>query len=198
MCSIPSKQELRRTARAFLSLNGPSQGAKWGQAMARQITALHCWRTARTIFCFVSTSKEPDTNPLLQAALSQGKTLCVPRLGQHPGQMDAVPIQTLEQLAPTPLGLWEPSAALPAADPQQLDLVIAPCLMASTTGQRLGQGGGYYDRFLTRCCCPVLVLCPQELVQPQLPVTPLDHPCDGVVTQQQILAMPGTQCSTKY
>ena len=93
--------------------------------MAETLTKSELWKQAVVVFCFVSTSREPSTRPLLELALAQGKTLCVPRTGPE-GFMEAVPITGLEQLAPARFGLLEPAPGLPALDPGQLDLVIAP------------------------------------------------------------------------
>lgn len=181
------KADLRAQARALLSQAGPERTAAWGLAMAETLTKSELWKQAVAVFCFVSTSREPSTRPLLELALAQGKTLCVPRTGPE-GFMEAVPITGLEQLAPARFGLLEPAPGLPALDPGQLDLVIAPCLMAAPDGLRLGQGGGYYDRFLPRCRCPVVLLCPAALVQNDLPAEPHDRRAGFVLTEQGFLS----------
>lgn len=181
------KADLRAQARALLSQAGPERTSAWGLAMAEHLTKSELWKQAGAVFCFVSTSREPSTRPLLELALAQGKTLCVPRTGPD-GFMEAVPITGLEQLAPARFGLLEPAPGLPALDPGQLDLVIAPCLMAAPDGLRLGQGGGYYDRFLPRCRCPVVLLCPAALVERELPTESHDRRADFVLTEQGFLS----------
>ena len=180
------KAALRARARAFLRQAGPEQTAAWGRAMAEYLTKRELWQQAGAVFCFVSTAREPSTRPLLELALAQGKTLCVPRTGPE-GFMEAVPITSLNQLVPARFGLLEPAPDLPALDPGRLDLVIAPCLMAAPDGRRLGQGGGYYDRFLPRCRCPAVLLCPSALVQNDLPAESHDHRADLVLTEQGFL-----------
>ena len=176
------KAALRAEARAFLGAAGPDRTALWGRAMAGHLLQTRLWDAARTVFCFVSTDREPDTRPLLEAALTGGKTLCVPRTGPD-GFMEAVPVSSLEQLRVARFGLLEPPPPLPALAPAQLDLVIAPCLMATPDGLRLGQGGGYYDRFLPRCTCPVVLLCPAALVRNDLPAESHDQRADRVLTE---------------
>lgn len=181
------KAALRAQARAFLAAAGPEQTAAWGRAIAEHLTSADLWRRSRSVFCFVSTPREPGTRPLLERALAEGKTLCVPRTGPE-GFMEAVPVDSLDQLAPARFGLLEPAPDLPALAPEQLELVVAPCLMAAPDGLRLGQGGGYYDRFLPRCRCPVVLLCPTGLVQSDLPAEAHDRCADLVLTEEGFLS----------
>lgn len=181
------KALLRTRARGLLHRAGPQTTEAWGRAMAGHLAETRLWRRARAVFCFVSTAREPSTRPLLELALAQHKLLCVPRTGPD-GFMEAVPVTGLEQLAPARFGLLEPAADLPALAPEQLELVIAPCLMAAPGGLRLGQGGGYYDRFLPRCRCPVVLLCPDALVQSELPAEAHDRRADLVLTERGFLA----------
>jgi 5,10-methenyltetrahydrofolate synthetase len=46
------------------------------------------------------------------------------------------------------LGTLEPDASLPASEP---DAILVPCLFADRQGHRIGRGGGFYDRYLSRC-----------------------------------------------
>ena len=185
--SVACKTVLRARSRAFLTESGPELTASWGRAMTEHLTGTDLWRRAGSVFCFVSTAREPDTRPLLEQALAEGKTLCVPRTGPN-GFMEAVPVDSLDRLAPARFGLLEPAPDLLALAPEQLDLVVAPCLMAAPGGLRLGQGGGYYDRFLPRCRCPVVLLCPAGLVQSDLPAEAHDRRADLVLTEQGFLA----------
>ena len=65
------KREARAEARARLAGCTPEDTARWGEAMFEYLRVLPVWNTARTVMCFVSTPSEPDTRPLLQAALRQ-------------------------------------------------------------------------------------------------------------------------------
>lgn len=181
------KAALRKQARQYLRMQPPQTFSEWGNAMALALFELDVWKNAQTVFCFVSTDLEPSTLPILKAVLAHKGTLCVPRTTDENGQMDAVSITDLNQLSAGRWGLLEPSAQLAAFEPQQLDLIVAPCLMAGPNGARLGQGGGYYDRFFSRCQCPSVVLCPSDLVHPNLPLEPFDCPIDYVITETGVL-----------
>lgn len=144
--------------------------------------SLEQWQAAETIFCYVSVNAEPDTRRLIENALAAGKRVCVPRcLGG--GVMEGRQVTALSQLKPAPFGLLEPDVSAPLIPPQELDLVVAPCVAADREGWRLGYGGGYYDRYLPRVACPVICLCRGRLLQQQLPHGPMDIQATGVLTE---------------
>ena len=137
------KAAARRWARQTRAAFTPEQWAAFGAAMAQRLCLLPQWQAAQTVFCFASHGPEPDTLPLLQAALAEGKQLCVPRC-TGPGQMEAIPLGDLALLAPGSYEIPEPPAQLPPCPPAGIQLAVLPCLAAGLDGTRLGHGGGYY------------------------------------------------------
>ena len=180
------KREARAEARARLAGCTPEDTARWGEAMFEHLRVLPVWNTARTVMCFVSTPSEPDTRPLLQAALCQGRALCLPRQCEA-GRMEAHRVAALFALRPGPYGILEPPCALPVVDPAAIDLIVAPCLAAAPDGARLGHGGGFYDRFFARSGAARVVFCPSAAVFPRLPADEFDLPADLVITERGIL-----------
>ena len=180
------KREARAEARARLAGCTPEDTARWGEAMFEYLRVLPVWNTARTVMCFVSTPSEPDTRPLLQAALRQGRALCLPRQCEA-GRMEAHRVAALFALRPGPNGILEPPCTLPVVDPAAIDLIVAPCLAAAPDGARLGHGGGFYDRFFARSGAARVVFCPSAAVFPRLPADEFDLPADLVITERGIL-----------
>jgi 5-formyltetrahydrofolate cyclo-ligase len=74
-------------------------------------------------------------------------------------------------------------------DPYWPDVVIVPGLAFTARGERLGQGGGWYDRFLgaTRPDCATIGVCFVEQVVDSLPIEPHDVVVDRVVTDRGVL-----------
>jgi 5-formyltetrahydrofolate cyclo-ligase len=125
---------------------------------------------------------------LLSSGAGEAKQFYVPRcapkrrLAIHP----YVPGQT--PLRAGPFGIREPDPAqVPEAEPGILDMVVVPAVMLSETGDRLGYGGGYYDRFLPRLpeSCVRLGALPEALVRPSFPRDPWDAPLDIIVTENR-------------
>jgi 5-formyltetrahydrofolate cyclo-ligase len=70
----------------------------------------------------------------------------------------------------------------------ELNLLLIPALAVSEDGTRMGKGGGYYDRFLTRYraaggAAPVVAVTHDHEFVPagSLPADALDVPVDGVL-----------------
>lgn len=180
------KQAARRAARQQLAKISPQEFSAIGAAMWQTLQAQPAWQSAESVFCFVGALHEPDTMPILQGALSAGKQLLVPRIA-GPGQMQLVPLQSLEQLQPGAFGILEPGQALPAVlAGSGVQLAVLPCLAATRSGARLGHGGGYYDRFLANYSGQRLILCPEALLAQLLPTGPLDEPAQAVLTEKAL------------
>lgn len=86
-------------------------------------------------------------------------------------------------LVPGALGIHEPTADLPIAVP---DIILVPLVAVDACGNRLGQGGGYYDRTLallraTQRIVAVGVAWDVQRVE-ALPADPWDAPLDALAT----------------
>lgn len=79
--------------------------------------------------------------------------------------------------------------AVPESDvgPGWPDVVVVPGLAFTATGERLGQGGGWYDRFLAASTATSIGVCFAEQVVEVLPVESHDVTMDHVVTDRGVL-----------
>ena len=177
------KKRLRTLCRTLLSAPGE------GEAVCRQVLALPEFRQAKTIMAFCSTEDEPDTRLLLEQALAAGKRLCLPRCTGG-GRMQAYAVTTLAQLQPDRWGIPAPAADCPVVPPEEIDLIIAPCVACTREGVRLGRGAGYYDRFAARTAAPLAVLCLSTRLFDMLPAEPHDRRAALVITAQAVYRPP--------
>ena len=169
-----TKAEARAQARALWRQWDAAALRAMGRRMAQELFARPEWRQAGWVFCFVPLPSEPDLRPVLEGALRAGKRLAVPRIAG--GQMQAVRLQSLDELAPGAYGIWEPAGGevLAAADFPADALALVPCLAAGPNGVRLGRGGGYYDRFLAQYKGRSLLVCPAALTLAGIPADAWD------------------------
>ena len=144
-------------------------------------------QAAKTVFGFVGTAQEIDTQPALQALLDAGKTLCVPQCAPL-GVMHAKQIESLAQLTPGAFGILEPAPSAQTVQPAQIDVALLPCVAAQADGTRLGQGGGYYDRYLPQLAPTAftILLCRSALLLPQgqIPTQQHDIAAHAVLTEE--------------
>ena len=90
------------------------------------------------------------------------------------------PFKHGDKLEKSSMGIYEPVSE--PINPEILDLVIVPALMADRHGYRLGYGGGYYDRFLTQIPkVKKIVAVPKELFIDELPHDYYDVQIENII-----------------
>jgi 5-formyltetrahydrofolate cyclo-ligase len=173
-----NKAELRqamRAARAGIDQREERTARLWQAVMADP-----AWRRATTVMLYVSFGSEPDTSALIDAAISAGKRVLVPRVEQ--GELAVVDFAPGADVVRSAFGVDEPVGD--PVDPQLIDLVVAPGLAFDRSGGRLGYGRGYYDRLLGRLRpgAAVVGACFEEQLVDAVPMGPRDHRLDRVIT----------------
>lgn len=130
-------------------------------AFRDHVLALPVIQEARCVSVYASRPHEPSTGPLIEALHRRHVKVLVPLLGDglqrgwgvYRGIDDL--IERAPGRPPEPSGDFMPSSALAEAD-----VIVVPALAVDTSGTRLGQGGGWYDRALVdaRRDAPVIAL----------------------------------------
>lgn len=141
------KPEIRQELRKQYAALSESEWEARSRNLCSRILNEPGYQIAKSIFCYVSIKKEPDTRALMQKILKDGKRLCVPRC-KPDGSMEAVPVNSLDDLQKGLFGIPEPPQRIAPVSSDKIDLIIVPALAANKDGYRLGQGKGYYDRYL--------------------------------------------------
>ena len=182
MTKSEEKKRLRRTIRALDAGLSPRYRKESDQRIAAHLLGMPEYLAADTVFCFVSMAQEIDTTPILEDVLRRGKRLCVPRC-TGPHEMELRQIPSLSHLTPGQYGILEPSEEAPLVPIDAVDFSLLPCLSCNHLGQRLGRGGGYYDRFLSAYRGGSVLLCREKLIRAEIPVEPHDYPIPWVLTE---------------
>ncbi|MBN7774383.1 5-formyltetrahydrofolate cyclo-ligase [Clostridium aminobutyricum] len=155
------------------------------EKIAHHIIALEEYQSSKTLFCFVSTEDEVNTYPIIRHALSVGKRVCVPKCISK-GFMQAFEISGTDCLEKGSYGIMEPNENCPMIISADIDFCIVPCMSCNTKGQRLGYGGGYYDRFLSNTVFPSAVVCREKLTCEDIPTLDQDVRISIVITEAGI------------
>ena len=106
---------------------------------------------------------------LASEAIKDGKDVYVPKCVSKT-EMLAVRIESTDDLAPGAYGIPEPVDCSETIGPDDIDLILVPCVSAWTDDRRLGHGAGYYDRFLKGNADKTLCLCFRKALSPDIPM----------------------------
>lgn len=136
---------------------------------------------ARVIFAYISEGREPDTVEILRRALALGKTVALP-VSLDNGVMEPRTVKSLEELVPGRFGILAPPAGAPLVAEEEIDLVLVPAVTFNEKGFRLGRGGGYYDRFLSRSGAFAVGLGRERLIR-EIPLEAHDMSVNCLVTE---------------
>ena len=168
--------------------------------ITEKIATAQLWKTADSVFLFISMkNREPSTTALIEASLKAGKITAIPRIDSKSGIMTFKKINGLsfpdEILTEKhPFGFYQPSEELPDIYPEesQVNLIIVPGVAFSPECQRLGNGGGFYDRFLTTLQnnTKTVGICFQNQVVRNLPVEEHDISVMSVCTEENWYSCP--------
>lgn len=180
------KSDLRKTAEQKRSHLSSKYKTHADKEIVIKILDLPEYIKAKFIFIFVGVKDEIDTKPLIEASLAAGKTVAVPKCKKN-SVMDAVVIKSLNDLKSGYFGLLEPIDSSHILMPSEIDFAIIPCLSCDTRGNRLGYGGGYYDRYLSGAAFPYAVVCRDESISESIPTESFDIQSPIVITETKLL-----------
>lgn len=152
----------------------------------RNAVSLPEYQAAKTVFCYVGTSDEINTRPVLEHILASGKRLGVPRCIGN-GVMEALEITDMSQLKPGMYGILEPAEGCRLIRPSEIDLAFVPCLSCGRDRMRIGYGGGYYDRYLAAAGFKTAALCREKMLEEKIPAEKWDLRMDMVITENQYI-----------
>jgi 5-formyltetrahydrofolate cyclo-ligase len=185
--------ELRRNLRARRVRLTPEEQRAAAAGLARRVSATHAFQTSRRIACYFPNDGEIDPTPLMQTIWSRRKVCYLPVLSRlSHDRLWFAPVWPDTAFAPNKFGIPEPLApARSFVRAAQLDLILAPLVGFDAQGNRLGMGGGYYDRSLAflrgrrRWRKPRLLGVAHECQRvDKLVANPWDIPLDGVITDR--------------
>ena len=142
------KKRLRREMIARRDAMPAAERERLAAAMARHVTALPEYRSARAVLATMSIGSEFSTSSFIARARADGKTLVLPRV--HERRLEIYAVQDL--LRDTVPGVWD----IPEPDPARcrrveitaVDFALVPALATDRDNYRLGYGAGYFDGLL--------------------------------------------------
>ena len=160
-------------------------------AVCRRIISLAGFRYAGALLTYSPIGKEINVHPIAEEARRRGKPVYYPKCGEKTF-MDFRLVDSDERLLPGTFGVSEPGDDCPVFDPEDRGagtVCIVPALSFDRKGYRLGYGGGYYDRYLSRYRGTKIGVVYEEMLSDDLPRGRYDVCVDLIVTEKRIIAI---------
>jgi 5-formyltetrahydrofolate cyclo-ligase len=180
------KAVLRKQILAARDALTPPARRELSACITPQLLALDAYRNARCVLAYMSFGSEFETAGLAEDALANGKQLCLPRVDPNTRQLALHRVENIgSDLQSGVWGIHEPHASCPPADLDRIDFVLLPGVAFTPRCDRLGYGGGFYDRLIARFANrPPLVAAAYALqLCEDIPLDANDQRVDVVVTE---------------
>lgn len=159
----------------------------WSTSLFHQALKLPIWDyQVFHLFLSISNKKEVDTTPFLNHLRRLNREIVVPKIAAQ-GALTHHRLGPDTTLTPNAWGIPEPDSGN-RVKPNLIDVVFVPLLAFDLKGNRVGYGGGYYDKFLSACRVDVITV-GLSLFEPVAEISglyPGDVPLKYAVTPERI------------
>lgn len=160
------------------------------EGILQNLMSLGLLQKARSLAAFLAIEHEPDLNPFLQYCLEQNKKLLLPRFNTQVKAYELAPVNNLQQdLETGHYGIYEPAASLEKVEISEFfpQAWLIPGLAFCLDGTRLGRGAGYYDRLLAKVKAPMVGVCHEYQILPEMPSCRHDVKMHCLLTEARIV-----------
>lgn len=194
---MASKSEIRNNIKIFKNETEQVMIDFAGDIICYRIMAMDEYKNAESIFVYADYNKEVKTGAIIEDALKSGKKVALPRVYTMEMTGDGKPekymkfhyITSMNDLEVGYRGIREPKAELPCADMETSGAVmIMPLVGFDEERNRVGYGGGFYDKYLGSHSFKVkmAVAYEEQKVDKVEGTDALDIKPDMIVTQKNI------------
>jgi 5-formyltetrahydrofolate cyclo-ligase len=179
------KRALRRAAIERRDLLSAGERSAKSERIVERVLALPEVGAARTVMAFWSFGSEVQTAALIQRLHEAGKRVVLPRIVE--GEIAAVTYAPGDPVAATSFGAMEPVGA-ELVSAEDVDVVIVPGVAFDRRGGRVGYGGGFYDRLLSRApSAPAVAVAFDVQLVDGVPRGRSDSRVDVIVTEDEVI-----------
>lgn len=179
-----SKQEIRKE----MAKRRRALDPQWIEAASLQIIhrfeRLETYQHASFVGLYLAIGHEVNLDPLFETCWSAGKRTGIPWFNPAEQIYEMAEITSLEDCIGGHHGIREPRTPVPCPI-DEIDLMAVPGVAFDRSGNRLGRGGGYYDRLLADFSGTSAAAAFDFQLMPVIPAEPHDRPVDLLVTERQ-------------
>lgn len=167
----------------------PVVRAAKNRLVLERMLSLDEFKKASVIFFFASFRTEVDTTEMIKSALTSGKRVMLPKVDKGNHELLLFEIRDFVELAPGYMGIPEPPVSEKQMSINDADIVIIPGAGFDASGNRIGYGGGYYDRLLSGLQKDIPIIAPafEEQIEDCIPSGPHDIRVNMIVTDRRVI-----------
>jgi 5-formyltetrahydrofolate cyclo-ligase len=163
--------------------------------LANQVCRQWAYLNGNRVACYLANDGEIDPHHIIHTAWSLRKHVYLPVLSPFQKKLYFAPYRHGMAMNLNRFGIWEPACSpVNWVTAWQLDLMLLPLVAFDESGNRLGMGGGFYDRSLayrrsrTHSRRPTLIGLAHELQrEPALAANSWDIPLDMIATEERVI-----------
>ncbi len=187
MWGFETKADQRAYVRGLRKGMTEEERAEKSRLLCMNLLCLPELKKAEIILSYMPLPEEANIEAVNRSLRRRGKCVCFP-LTQETGVMGAYEPGSGDGFEIKHYGIREP--VLPGSReilPEEIDLVLVPCVAFDDDLMRLGQGAGYYDRYLPRCKKAVKIAAAFETQRLERVIcNEQDIPMDVAVTEKGV------------
>ncbi|MCU5329426.1 5-formyltetrahydrofolate cyclo-ligase [Bacillus wiedmannii] len=179
------KVRLRKQIMEHMNSLSEERYTTLSEQIAFSLYAQKEWAEAKTIGITLSMENEVNTYAIIEKAWEEGKKVVVPKCNKGTRTMSFRQISNFDQLEIVYMNLREPiPARTEEVNADDIDLQIVPGVAYTERGERIGYGGGYYDRYLVHYKGKTLSLAYSFQIVEHIPVEPFDKNVEKIITEK--------------
>jgi 5-formyltetrahydrofolate cyclo-ligase len=183
---MTSKADIRKK----IEMRRSTLEAEWIQtasaAVVANLVSMREFAEASSVALYLAIGGELDLDGLIQPCREMNKTICIPVFNRDCKIYELAEITPDTQFKTGHYGIREPADAFTVAV-NQIDFMCVPGVAFDANGNRLGRGGGYYDRLLDGFHGYTAGVAFDFQILPKIPVNIHDRPVDALITESGIL-----------
>lgn len=182
---MKSKSDLRHDALLARRTIKPGLRQQWDAAIRDRALELADIAGAQVVLAHIGTAPEVDTRAIIAGLLARGTGVLAPIMSTDDDAMRWGRVTSLDDLVQGPFGIVQPPDSALADSPTDAP-VIVPCVAFTPQCERLGRGGGHFDRFLESHRGTKIGLAYECQRTDTIPIEPHDVALNAIVTEEQL------------
>ncbi len=185
---METKQEIRKKILEQRKSLAQSEYKLLSRAVIRNLFLLREFKTAKILHTYAASKyNEVDTLEMIVECMSQSKKIIVPIADFHSKTMTHSVLHSVNDLQKNAFGILEP-AKIDLYCENDFDVVLVPVAACDEKGNRIGFGGGFYDKFLNNVQSPKIGLAFEFQIISEIPSEEHDQRLDFIISERRILS----------